>query len=134
MIELNQLTDEMYTALDAVRKRAGMPEVDRAKYNNQAALRELVRRERRVEFAFEGLRRYDIIRWNIAKDVLNGRAEGCRQGSILEEVHPNGDHKLNLTGEHFFVETRKFSDYNRYYPLSQSALDKNKALTQTDGY
>lgn len=134
MIELNQLNDEMYAAIDKVRERANMPKVDRTKYNTQATLRELVRRERRVEFAFEGLRRYDIIRWGIADQVLNGKAIGCKQGEILDELHPDGTHKLNLTGDNFFVENRKFASYNCYFPFSQSVLDKNAALEQIEGY
>ncbi len=138
MIELNLINDEMYAAIDAVRERAGMPAVDRNKYNSQDKLRELVRRERRVEFAYEGMRRFDIIRWNIAKDVLNGKVYGCRQAGndnpILEETYPNGDHKVNLQGEPFFVETRTFAEHNKYLPLSQSSLDKNPKLVQNEGY
>ena len=36
---------------------------DRAKYNTQEKLRELVRRERCIEMAGEGLRRADLLRW-----------------------------------------------------------------------
>ena len=32
--------------------------------------REIIRNERRVELAYEGIRYYDIIRWDIAKDVI----------------------------------------------------------------
>ena len=35
------------------------------------ALRSIVRVERRMEFAYEGLRRMDLIRWRIAEKVLN---------------------------------------------------------------
>src|SRR5690606_1478201 len=55
-IESNQLTTEMYDAIDAIRVRAEMPVVDRIVYNTQTELRELIRRERTVELAFEGLR------------------------------------------------------------------------------
>ncbi|MBF0576866.1 RagB/SusD family nutrient uptake outer membrane protein [Dysgonomonas sp. GY617] len=127
-IELNQLDTEMYDALDKVRTRAGMPAVDRTKYNTQAKLRELVRRERRSEFAFEGLRRYDIIRWGLAHEVMNGDALGCRQGTILDEVLPNGDRKVNLNGANFFVEKRKFADKNIFLPIPQSSIDKNNNL------
>lgn len=127
-IELNKIDSELYDALDKVRTRAGMPAVDRVKYNDQAKLRELVRRERRSEFAFEGLRRYDIIRWGIASEVMNGDALGCRQGDILDDVLPNGDRKLNLTGVNFFVEKRKFTDRNIYLPIPQTSIDKNNNL------
>ena len=32
------------------------------------------------------------------------------------------------------VENRTFAAYNRYLPIPLSALDKNKSLTQNDGY
>lgn len=87
-VELNQIDDELYDAIDQIRTRAGMPRVDRLKYNTQEALRKLVRNERRVEFAMEGLRRDDIIRWDIAKDVMNGDIYGCKKGRVLETIQP----------------------------------------------
>lgn len=54
-----------------------MPAIDRSKYNTQDKLRTLIHRERSVEFAREGLRRADIVRWKdssgkmIAETVLN---------------------------------------------------------------
>src|SRR5690606_19109241 len=35
-------------------------------------LRTLLRRERRIELAFEGLRLWDLLRWGIADQVLTG--------------------------------------------------------------
>ncbi len=55
-----------------------MPHVDVAKYNTQDKLRELIRRERSIEMAGEGLRRADILRWRdaagkmLAETLLNG--------------------------------------------------------------
>lgn len=131
-IEKGDIDDEMYASLNAVRKRAGLPEVNKSKYNNQAKLRELVRRERRSEFAFEGLRRFDIIRWNIAKDVMNGNAYGCRQikpnAEWLKGQLPNGDYNVNLTEAPIIVEKRTFHDRNMLLPIPQDAIDKNKNL------
>ena len=50
-----------------------MPAVDQTKYNDQTSLRTLIRRERRVELALEGLRWYDIQRWQIGDQVMNGQ-------------------------------------------------------------
>ena len=50
---------------------------DRTKYATQTKLRELVRRERRVELAFEGHRLFDIRRWRIAEQVMNGEVYGA---------------------------------------------------------
>ncbi len=134
-VELNQIDDELYQALDKVRVRAGMPKVNRAKYNNQATLRNLVRNERRVEFAMEGLRRDDIIRWGIAKDVLNGDLMGCMRGKVLDTTQPNGDHDVSMTLPANKIETRTFEyPKNNLLPIPQSARDKNPELTQNDKY
>lgn len=132
-IELNQIDEEMYSSLNVVRNRAGMPDVDRLEYKDQASLRELLRRERRVELAMEGLRRADILRWDIAKDVLNGKVYGCREG-VVDMSAEDEDLRANLTKDYFFVEERKFAPHNRYLPLSQSELDLNPSLSQTTGY
>ena len=73
-----------------------MPNVDEAKYNTADKLRELVRRERRVEFAYEGMRRWDIIRWGIAKDVMNEPVVRV-EGSILATKNAEGDFDVNIT-------------------------------------
>ncbi|MNE09065.1 SusD family protein [compost metagenome] len=132
-IELGRLDEEMYQSLDMVRERAGMPKVNRIKYASKDKLRELVRRERRAEFAFEGLRRADIIRWDIAKNVLNGKAEGSWMG-VINADESNEDKRLIQIGEPISVETRQFQPFNRYLPISQQQIDLNKNLTQTPGY
>ena len=79
-IELNQLSDpNIYDYLDDIRDRAGMPPVDRTKYATQTKLRELVRRERRVELAFEGHRLFDIRRAGDERRGLRRDASGCRR-------------------------------------------------------
>ncbi len=44
-----------------------MPNMDKSVYNTQEKVRELYRRERRIEFVFEGKRYDDIRRWGIGK-------------------------------------------------------------------
>jgi hypothetical protein len=69
-IELNQIDQTVYDAIDAVRIRAGMPGVSADRKGNQDKMRQLVRRERKVEFALEGLHFVDVRRWGIG-DLLN---------------------------------------------------------------
>ena len=79
--ELNGPSTDVFDKIDEVRTRTGMPAMDRQKYNTKDKLRELIHRERSVEFAGEGLRRADIVRWKdasgkmVAETVLNGRLE-----------------------------------------------------------
>lgn len=140
--ELNGPSNDVYEKLDLVRNRVGMPSVDRKKYSSREALRELIRRERTVEFAGEGLRRADILRWKdasgkmLAESVLNG--DLCRiVGTInYEESDPTKRAVINTQAslEEKKIETRKFRSHNRYYPIPQSSIDKNPNLKQNEGY
>lgn len=135
--ELNGPTDEVYNILNRVRTRVGMPEVNRSKYNSKETVRELIRRERSVELAGEGIRRMDIIRWKdangkmLAETVLNQPL--TRIKGTVNENEPDPTKRATVTGTDL-VENRTFAAYNRYLPIPLSALDKNKSLTQNDGY
>ncbi|WP_116108777.1 RagB/SusD family nutrient uptake outer membrane protein [Lewinella sp. IMCC34191] len=66
-----------------LRERAGFTDALALNYDgslDQVALRDVIRNERRVELAMEGLRIFDIRRWRIAEEVLNGWAHGARFG------------------------------------------------------
>jgi hypothetical protein len=129
-IEANQLDASLYQAIDAVRKRAGMPVVNQTTYNNQSSLRALIRRERRVELAMEGLRWYDIQRWKIGETVMPGTVTGALLGS----VNPNNG-ELTLTQERIGpVSERVFSAKNYLFPIPQKEIDLNKGLSQNPGY
>lgn len=135
--ELNGPSAEIYDMLDQIRNRVGMPDVDRTKYGTQATLRELIRRERSVEFAGEGLRRADIVRWKdesgkmVAETVLNGPLT-----RVAGTVDVNGSDpytRATITGTEL-IENRTFTTYNRYLPIKQDYIDKNPKLEQNDGY
>ena len=76
-IELNEIDDATLEAMNRVRARAyGVQHTETDKYpaivtRNQSELRTILRTERRMEFAFERLRIYDLLRWRIAEKVLN---------------------------------------------------------------
>lgn len=102
LAELDESSGEIKTALAPLRARVGMPDVDfDREYNIESdyPFRELdkilqtVRRERRVEFAAEGFRMDDILRW-AAADVLlvNKRPLGTLfiGSNIAEENKSNG--------------------------------------------
>ena len=62
-IELGKDSDALW-AVNELRTRAGMP-------SHNAITRDLVRKERKVELAFEGNRYWDLRRWRIAETVLS---------------------------------------------------------------
>lgn len=114
-----------------------MPNVDRAKYASKDKLRELIRRERGVELAGEGLRRIDIIRWKdangkmVAETVLNGSLKAIT--GTIDYNEPDPTKRAVITGSEL-IEERQFKPFHRYLPLPQDALDKNKKLKQNEGY
>jgi hypothetical protein len=88
-IESGAIDSSVLDAINKVRARAyGTVYTDIANYpeittTDQAALRAIVRNERRVELCFESdFRLMDIRRWRIAEDVLNGNEIGTG-GRIL---------------------------------------------------
>ena len=136
--ELNGPSAQVYDYIDQIRQRVGMVKVDRGKYATKDALRELIHRERCVEFAGEGLRRADILRWKdgngkmLAETVLNGELR--RITGTVNYNEPDKYKRAEITGT-ALVETRKFAPKNRYLPISQTdVLDKNPNITQNPGY
>jgi len=102
----------VFTALNAVRKRAGMPDISTAL--TQDSLRTVIRHERRVEFAGEGMYYNDIRRWKTAEQVLG------------QPIYKYDGSKL---------ETRKFDATRDYWwPIPQTERDLNPNLTQNDKY
>ena len=102
----------VYSALNQVRERAGMPDVQ--PIYSQADLRGLIQHERRIEFAGEGTFYNDIRRWRTAEKVLNDTI---------------------FTYSRSPIELRKFDpNKNYWWPIPQTQLDLNPQLTQNKGY
>lgn len=143
-VEKGQNTDEVFSILDELRARGGQIAVDRTRYSTQAQLRELVRRERCIELAGEGLRRADIVRWKdesgkmLAETLLNGPL--YRMVGTVDTSNPDPDMRAvaELPTEDNKalrkLEDRSFSPYQRYLPIHQDQLNTNPNLEQTEGY
>lgn len=129
-IEAGQIDNTVYTAINQLRERAGMPDVDQSVYNSQSTLLTLVRRERRVELAFEGLRWFDIQRLKIGPDVRSGDVYGTKLGTVNASTGA-----VVFTGANVHVENRTFDAARDYlWPVPQSEININKNLTQNLNY
>lgn len=96
-----------------------------------AALRTILRRERRVEFAFEGLRYYDVLRWGIVA------AENNRQFTGMKLTNTPASYKdYPVDGEGYLIyQKRNFvQGRNELWPIPQTERDINKNLGQNTGY
>lgn len=133
-------SDDIYDKIDEVRERAGMPLVDREKYNTKEKLRELIRRERCVELAGEGLRRADIVRWKnndgkmLAETLLNKTVTRVTGTVNMDKSLSEGLRATIDVAETANLDIRIFKPYHRYLPIPQSARDLNPKLTQNEGY
>lgn len=129
--------EEAFAALDAVRARSNMPPVDRVRYGTQATLREMIRRERAVELAGNGTRRFDILRWRdangqmLALTVMPGNL--YRMVGYLDYDEPNPMRRAVITGREL-IELRRFQPHNRFFPIPQHLVDNNPNLTQNPGF
>ena len=65
------VSQDAYDCVKAVRDRAAVKTNDFASYD-VASFREFVRNERGRELCFEGIRKYDLIRWGIFVEAMNG--------------------------------------------------------------
>lgn len=112
-VEAGQIDASVFAAINEVRQRedVNMPAIPESL--SAAELKEVIRRERRVELAFEGIRLFDIRRWRIAHEVMPGVPEG------LTYKDADGNN-VTITG----AKTRIF-DANKHYlwPIPQSEID-----------
>lgn len=123
--ELGQIDASVYAAINAVRN--GRTDVKQPSVNNasQAALRELVRRERTVELAFEGQHLFDIRRWKTAETVIPGPVYGI--------TYVNEQGQLTTVQA---VAVNKVFDPNRHYlwPVPQKELNLTPLLKQNPNW
>lgn len=130
-IEMNEIDASVYDAINYSRNRpdVSMPDYTAADYPDQASLREALRRERRVELAFEGQRFFDIRRWKIAEIVMEGPAYGADY-----EDNPDTSVDDANVGNPVFVEDRTFDpgrDYLWAIPPNEVTLSN---LNQNANY
>ena len=119
--------EEAKGLIDKIRVRAGIPTIDEAwkkanhpeKANTAEGLREIVRRERQIEFYLENQRFWDLRRW--------------KDGNVLAEpimgmnIYNNN---ITLKYEISKVEDRVFTGEHYYLPIPLSEQEKNPLLKE----
>ena len=116
------VTPEVYTVVNQVRTRAGMPVLPAGL--TQSQMRDRIRNERQVELCFEEHRFFDVRRWKLGEALFNIPVRGMK-------ITKNGS---LLTYTPFVVENRIFQPKHYLYPISQSDINKAPELEQNPGY
>jgi hypothetical protein len=132
--------DEICDLLDQLRTRCGGGLIHRENYNAKEALIDLVRNERRVELAGEGLRTWDIRRWRIAEKSNVQTGYGMEGDIYGAAMRLDGVGKENRTVTvngvpRRYVDTYSFDASKHYlFPIPQSEIDLNPNLKQNPGW
>lgn len=126
---------DILTYLNQVRERAGIPDIELVypdAIGDRERMRELIRRERRVELAFENKRFFDTRTWMIAESVDSGPMWGMNTTSNAPS--PNAAQTPEAFWERTVFETRVFEKKHYLYPFNQWELDRNKLIIQNYGW
>ncbi len=103
----------VYQQVNDVRARPGVNMPPLPAGLSQDDMRTHIRHERRVEFALEGLRYFDLRRWGIATQKLNGFVQNPLAPTIKTQ----------------------YQDKYEFWPIPQTEIDRNApALIQNPGY
>ena len=115
----------IYTAVNLVRTRAGLPDLPDNLTQDQMRIR--IRRERRVELAFEGKRIFDLWRWRIAEEVFSQPLHGMKitvvNGKPVYE-------RINVNNGKIKFDASK----NYLFPIPQSVIAQNPKIIQNPNY
>lgn len=116
----------VYTYVNAIRDRAGLPDLPEGLSKEE--MRDRIHHERRIELAFETHRYFDTHRWKIAEQTQSGPIYGMTISA--------GD---SLRDDAFYnrrvIENRVFESPKHYlWPIPQDEIDKNPNLLQNPGW
>jgi hypothetical protein len=114
---------EVYQAVEAIRQRAGLRPFQLPSGLDQAQMRAVIQKERRLELAYEGHRFFDVRRWMIAEQTDNLMMHGM-------EV----DRGPGITYKSFNVRKHNFTKAMYLWPIPLSEIAKSPELLQNPLY
>lgn len=157
MNELGKTDASVLDAVNEVRARAyGVKKAEVTKYpavdvTDQAALRKIIRRERRVEFAWEGLRYFDLKRWGLLEKAYSTHYYGLLNKQGLTKYVKDGNWfwpETPVLDEDGFADfsvmydkgliekygVHKYDSKVELFPIPNKDILINKNLEQNPGY
>lgn len=119
-------TADVYNAVNAIRLRAKIPALPAGL--TQAQMRDRIGNERAVEFAFEDMRWWDILRWKKGAEIVAQPMKGMK---VIKNA--NGTFTYNVVELPAF--SKVFNDQMYLYPIPRSEMNKTSgALKQNPGW
>ena len=121
--EFSGPTIEVYQAVEAVRLRAGLRPNKLPVGLSKDNMRKVIQNERRIEFAYEGLRFFDVRRWMIAEQTDNLQMHGMEvKRAPAVSYNP------------FNVRKHNFTKAMYLWPLPLKEIAKSPELLQNPLY
>lgn len=144
-VEKNEIDNSVYKYLNEVRERKSveMPPITQGK--SQAEMRSIIRKERKYEFAGEGLRLFDIRRWRLAEIIMNGKIYGrpkikgtscwMNEPPVIDQWGTPDYDNISNKDELRVLDTRVFDKSKHYlWPIPKLELDTNRELKQNPNW
>lgn len=117
---------EVYTAVNQIRTRAGMPVLPAGLTKDQ--MRQRIHNERAVELAFEEIRWWDILRWKKGKTIIPQTINGMN-------VEKKGTGFTYTVIPMPIIYQRVFEEHMHRYPIPRNEIFKsNGILKQNPGW
>jgi len=131
--EVNGPTKDVLDAVNKVRTRGNNLPTVQATYGTvtKDRMREIIRRERRVELCFEDKRWWDILRWKIADKLPDGSPGVLSRPEQGMYITDNGNGTLNYKVVN--VRNRLFLPKMYLMPVPQSVIDQNPTIAAQNG-
>lgn len=158
-IELNEIDQSVLNAINQVRARAYGVDISATDSypavteTDQNKLRKILRTERRMELAYEGLRYMDLIRWRLASKALTNKSYGLLYPSslLIEKVTSQGGwfwpstpqidedgipdfSAMESAGQIAVLSQRLWNDRQYLWPIPTKEILINENLKQNEGY
>lgn len=139
-IESNQIDASVSEAINKIRSRAHMPNIPANLSQND--LRKALRYERKIELASDGLRWYDLRRWEIANNIMNGTIYLNRDAKLWKKntittIDENYTPKYNKTeaSKYFGTQNVLFkTNKDEYWPVPLAETTVLPKVEQNPGY
>ncbi|MDR1340013.1 MAG: RagB/SusD family nutrient uptake outer membrane protein [Prevotellaceae bacterium] len=133
--EFSGPSQEVYDALNVVRRRAGIPDIEKVwadptlartvdKHKDPIGLREIILQERGIELAFEGSRYWDMVGYKRAVSEFSKPIMGWNDRGATPQAFFNLEAK----------QTRRFTPTNYLWPIDLKEMNINSNLKQNPGW
>lgn len=118
----------VYEAVERVRQRAGLDPYHLPQGLSKVEMRERIRHERYIELAFEQKRYWDLRRWKIAEEKLNGKTFHAMYITRL------GEDSYSYEAKPYSQTPYVFQEKMYFMPIPQREMEKNPNLDQNPGW